>query len=322
VPDGPPDPSLRKNDLSRIVLAALLAALGGTAAPAGTAALAASPDQANAPAMLETVDQAYASALRQAIGGPARADIAGEATVRLEQNQLLVPKEPAARVLTITSRDVPPDFVGLLLGPEGMGAAGMIRFVPAGFVSADEALSWSPDDMLGSLNDTVDHANPARLKANIEPREARRWVSPPRYHPETHQLTWAALVVPKTAPRGSDGEITFHAIGFGRDGYIELSVVTSVQKADEVERFVAAFLGGLNFVPDKTYGDVQPSDKRSAAGLAGAMGLDSLHRMEADTSFWTSDSMVPVVGSVVAGIGALGLVIYVYRHMRRLRRRV
>jgi uncharacterized membrane-anchored protein len=308
--------------LPRFVLAALVAALVGTADLAGTVAVAASPDQASPPAMLETADQAYASALRQATGGPARADLAGEATVRLEQNHLLVPKEPAARVLTIMSRDVPPDFVGLLLGAEGMEAAGMIRFVPAGFVSADEAMSWSADDMLASLNDTVEHANAVRLKANIESREARRWVSPPRYNPETHQLSWAALVVPKTAPRGSDGETTFHAIGFGRDGYIELSVVTSVQKADEVERFVAAFLGGLNFMPGKAYSDVQPSDKRSAAGLAGAMGLDSLHKMEADTSFWTSDTVVPVVGSVVAAIGALGLVIYVYRHMRRLRRRV
>jgi uncharacterized membrane-anchored protein len=272
--------------------------------------------------MLETAEQAYASALRQAIGGPARADLAGQATLRLGQNQLLVPKEPAARVLTVTNHNVPPDFVALLLGPEGMEAAGMIRFIPAGFVSADEAMSWSPDDMLASLNDTVEHANVARLKANIEAREARRWVSPPRYSPEAHQLSWAALVVPKTAPRGSDGEITFHAIGFGRDGYFELSVVTSVQKADEVDRFVAGFLGGLNFVPGKTYGDVQPADKRSAAGLAGAMGVDSLHKMEADTNFWNSDTVVPVVGSVVAAIGALGLVIYVYRHMRRLRRRV
>jgi hypothetical protein len=29
-----------------------------------------------------------------------------------------------------------------------------------------------------------------------------------------------------------------------------------------------------------------------------------------------------VIGSVVALIGALGLVVYIYRHMRRLRRRV
>ncbi len=299
--------------MPRIVLAVLLAAL------TGTVALAASPDP---PAMLETVEQVYASALRQAIGAPARADLAGEAAVRLEQNQFLVPQEPAARLLTITKRDVPPDFIALLLGAEGMEAVGMIRFVPAGFVSADEALSWTPDDMLASLNDTVEHANAARLKANIEAREARRWVSPPRYSPENHQLSWAALVVPKTAPRGSDGETTFHAIGFGRDGYIELSVVTSVQKADEVDRFVAAFLSGLNFAPGKAFGDVQPSDKRSAAGLAGAMGVDSLHRAESDTSFWTSDSMVPVVGSVVAAIGALGLMISIYRHMRRLRRRV
>jgi uncharacterized membrane-anchored protein len=334
LPDGPPQSDAEEYDLSRIILVTLLSALAGTTGPAitaataafvvlaGTAAVAASPDPGSPSAMLETVDQAYASALRQAIGAPARGDLAGEATVRLEQNQLLVPKEPAARLLTLTDRDIPTDFIGLLLGPEGMEAGGTIRYVPAGFVNADEALSWSSDDILASLNDTVESGNAARLKANIEPREARRWISPPRYNPETHQLTWAALVIPKTAPRGSDGATTYHAIGFGRDGYIELAVVTSVQKADEVGRFAAAFLGGLSFLPSKAYGDVQPADKRSPTGLAGAMGIDSLHKAESDTSFWTSDTMVPVVGSIVASIGALGLVIYVYRHMRRLRRRV
>jgi uncharacterized membrane-anchored protein len=295
-------------------MAALLSMLIGSSAQAA--------DPGATPQLLETPEQAYVSALRQAIGAPARAELAGEATARLEENLAIVPKDPAIHLLTVLERDIPPDFAGLLLGADGIDAPGMIRFVPAGFIDADEALRWTPDDVLASLNATVEHANPARVKANQEPREARRWVAPPRYNPELHQLSWAALILPQSATRGADGEVTYHAIGFGRNGYVEVSVVTSVQEADEIGRMLDMFLTGLNFLPGKAYGDVQPADHRSSTGLAGAMGLDSLHAAEVDTSFWASDMVVPVVGSAVAATGALGLFIYIYRHMRRLRRRV
>ncbi len=340
--------------MSPIVVVALLTAFAGVGAQAQSVAQAqpatqpgaqtgAQTDTQSNPASTPlTVRQAYAAALHQAIGGPGRVDLAGEATLRLEQNQLLVSTAPAARLLTVTNQVVPPDFIALLsgaagtgaegtgaegpgaegTGAEGDGTVGMIRFVPAGFVSADEALAWSPDDILASLNDTLVHANAAHPPATVEPREARRWVLPPRYNPETHQLSWAALVVPRSAPPGSDGAVTFHAIGFGRDGYIALSVLASVQSADVAERFVTSFLNGLNFVAGKAYNDVQPSDRRSAAGLAGATGLDSLHKATLTTDFWASDTTMPLVGSLVAAIGALGLAIYVYRHMRRMRRRV
>jgi uncharacterized membrane-anchored protein len=288
----------------------------------GVPALAAPPDPGTTPKILETPNQAYISMLHQAIGAPARADLAGEATARLEGSLAIIPQAPATGFLTALGRGVPPNFIGLLLGAEGMDAPGSIRFVPAGFVESDEALRWTPDDLLASLNDTVANANAARLKDGIEPREARRWIAPPHYNPELHQLSWAALVVPKSAPRETDGQIVYFGIGFGRDGYIEVSVVTSVQRADEIGRMVDGFLAGLNFVPGKAYADVQPADPRSKTGLAGAMGIDSLHTAEVETNFWTSDQMVPIVGSGVAAIGALGLVIYIYRHKRRLRRRV
>jgi uncharacterized membrane-anchored protein len=272
--------------------------------------------------MLDTPEQATAAALRQAIGAPARADIGDQATVRLDEGLLLVPKDPAAKLLTFSDRDVPAGFAGLLLGSEGMDAPGVIRFVPAGFIDSDAALAWSADDILASLKDTVEHGNAARAKANLEPLEARRWILPPHYDPEAHQLSWAALIVPQSAPRESDGAITVHAIGFGRNGYVEMTVITSVQKADEIRHMADSFLLGLTFRPEKAYGDVQPADRRAASGLAGAMGLDSLHKADLDGSFWASDTVVPVAGGTVAAIGALALILHLHRNMKRESRRL
>jgi uncharacterized membrane-anchored protein len=304
--------------LLRIVLAALWF---GLAAAMAATAMAAPPDKSSAAAMPETKDQVFVSVLHQSIGAPARADIGDQATVRLEEDLTFVPREPATRLLIVSDHPVPTDFQALLLGSEGMDAPGLIRFVPAGFIDSDAALAWTADDFLSSLKDTVERGNADRVKRGLEEREARRWVQPPHYNPETHQLSWAALILPKSAPRESDGEITYHAIGFGRTGYVELTIVTSLQKADEIGHMADNFLRGLNFLPDKAYGDALPTDRRAPGGLAGAMGIDSLHKEYVDGSFWGSDTVVPIAGGIVAGIGALSLLIYIQRHLRRQARR-
>ena len=147
----------------RIVLAALWYGMAA-------AAFAAPPDQGSAAAMPETPDQVFVSVLHQSIGAPARADIGDQATVRLQGDLTIVPREPASRFLTISDHPVPPDFQALLLGSDGMDAPGLIRFVPAGFIDSDAALAWTADDFLSSLKDTVERGNADRVKRGLEER--------------------------------------------------------------------------------------------------------------------------------------------------------
>jgi uncharacterized membrane-anchored protein len=278
-------------------------------------------DKNAVPAILETPDQVFMSALRQAIGSPSRADIGDQAAVRLADGLMFIPRDPASRLLTVSNKTIPSNFSALLLGSESMEAPGLIRFVPAGFVDSDAALAWTADDLLASLNDTVQQGNPARVAKNQQEREARRWVSPPHYNPESHQLTWCALIVPKSAPRETDGEITYHAVAFGREGYLEMTVVTSLQKAEEVGHMADDFLGGLTFRQGKGYGDAQPSDPRAPGGLAKVMEIERFHKAEVRSNFLAGDSIIPVAGGIVAAIGALSLIIYIQRHLRREARR-
>lgn len=271
---------------------------------------------------METPEQAFAQALRESLGDPARAELADQAAVRLQDGLILIPREPAIRLLTVNNRAVPPDFVALLLGHGGMETLGYIRFVSAGYTDADTILSWSPDDILDSLRDTVERENANRIRQNLQEQEARRWVRAPRYSPEDHQLSWAALIVPKTAPRESGGEITTNALAFGREGYIQLTIASSLQQAENAGHMADSFLQGLSFRPGKAVPDVQPGDRRAPGGLPAAMGIDSLHKARAPGGMWPSDPIVPLTGSVVAGIGAVSLFIYIQRHLRRRARRV
>jgi uncharacterized membrane-anchored protein len=297
--------------LRRFVLAACLFAMAGATASPDQAAIAAPP----------TAEQAFAAALRESIGGPSRVDLGDLASERLDAGLIFVPRDPAAQLLSVANLHVPADFVGLLLGPEGMRSPGILRFVPSGFIDADAAPAWTADDMLASLQETVEHANAARLKADLEAREVRGWIVPPRYNGQTHQLAWSALILSKSAPRDSDGEITVHAIGFGREGYVALAVTTSMQQSVETGHMADLFLAGLSFHPGKAYADALPTDRRADSGLAGAMGLDRLRKADSGTSFWSSDAVFPVAGGSVATLGALALALYIQRNLRREARR-
>ncbi len=270
----------------------------------------------------ETPTEIFAAVLRQSIGAPARADIGDQATERLSDDLILVPGDVAVKVLKMWGRPFPADIVALLMGAEGVEAPGYIRVVPAGFIDADTVTAWSDADLLASLDATVARGNTQRVKQNLQPLEARRWVLPPHYNQRLHQLTWAALVLPKTEPRESDGVVSYHAVGFGRDGYIELMVVSDTQKVTQISHMMELFLAGLNFRPGKAYDDAVPADKRAPAGLAGVVGADSLRKATENSSFLAGDRVVPVAGSIVAAIGGLSLLVYVRRHLRRQARRI
>lgn len=267
-------------------------------------------------------DALYAQAMRESIGAPLSADLGTVATVRLAKDLLIVPAATGARLLRANGRSVPPDFVGLVMDATGLEMAATVRYVPAGFIDANDMLGWTAADVLDSLRDAVEHENAARQKQGLLPREARRWISPPRYDAEQHLLTWAALVIGKSAPRESDGEIVDNGIAFGRDGYIQIAIPTSVEKAAEAGRLIDTFLRGVRFRPGHTYQDHQSGDRLAPGGLAGAMGIDRLHKAVSHRSIWSSDELVPLVGAGVALVGAVSLLIYVQRFLRRRSRRV
>jgi uncharacterized membrane-anchored protein len=308
-------PGLRKQTLLRLVFATVLSCL------AGTIALGAPSDRGSGTESKETPDQILVAVLRQSIGAPARAEIGDQASVRLSDDLLFVPPEAAIEFLSVSGKPIPANFNGLLFGAEGVDALGIIRFVPSGFVDSDAALAWTEDDILGSLEDTVEHGNPERTRNGLPQREARRWVVPPHYSPELHQLSWAALILPRSAARDSDGEITYHAVSFGREGYIDLMVVTSTQKAEGIARMGDGFLRGLNFRPGKAYGDALPTDKRAEGGLAAVMGVESLHKVRVSGGFLAGDKVFPVAGGTVAAVGGLSLFLYIRRHFRNEARR-
>ena len=319
----------------RIILACLFAALLSTAALAQSTPVQSTPAQAaptqsaptqSTPAQTtsptDALNAAAAVATHGMIGPPSIVELGDQATLRLSADLYFVPTAAAEKLIQAMGQPVPPDFLGLLLGPDGLDMAGAVRFVPAGLVDTDAILGFTPGDILASLQATVDRENKARESQPLaRPFQARGWVQPPHYDAKSHQLTWAALVLPASEPRGSEGTVIFNAVAFGRDGFIRLAVVGDVERAAKAEQMTSAFLDGLSFNPGHRYQDAVATTPHAENGLAKAMDLDSLGKAPVHVRSILSGRLVPVAGGVVAAIGAVSLCLFFLRYMRRETRR-
>lgn len=273
---------------------------------------------------LTQVDAAFQEAMRQATGGPARAEIAGQATFAVPMDFVAVPPTQGTALLASLNIPVPDDLAGVLLGIDGVDSPGTLRFVKSGFVDADGAIAWSADDLQSSLDDTIRADNADRLKRGLLPLEMRRWVTEPHYKPESHVLVWAALIVPQGSPANTEGTIEVHALAFGRQGYVELTFPTSVERADYYTMIADQFLSTLRYAGGAGYGDVTPSDKRAPNGLAGAIGAMSLHHYHPPNGGGAGmgDQTILIVGSGLAVVALLGGLTIFVRYRRSITRRV
>jgi uncharacterized membrane-anchored protein len=261
----------------------------------------------------------YNEAQARSFGSGARVDLIDQAVVRLSGSMFYVGDyDLAHQILTALKRPVPPEMLGILRGMDGLDSVGPVEFVREGPADADVLLSMTPDDLLASLTDSVERTNKAH--PDQTQAEVRGWVIPPRYNPERHQMIWAALVVPKTDPEGRGGAVDYNAIAFGRDGYIKVTLTSSLEKAKGVDALLTAFLAGLKFNAGKgldTLDKVTPVENLTAK----AMHIDAFHRAPRQAPVVFADKWVPLVGAAIAVVAGSTLAWYAFRYRRRDARR-
>jgi uncharacterized membrane-anchored protein len=261
----------------------------------------------------------YYDAQAHSFGSASRIDLADQATVRLSGTMYYVADyDLAHQILTAMHRPVPPEMLGLLRAMDGLESAGPVEFVREGAADADILLAMTPDDLLASLTASADRANKAH--PDQPQAEVRGWVIPPRYDPEKHQLIWAALIVPKDSLQSSGGTVEYNAIAFGREGYIKVTITSSMEKAKSIDALLTTFLGGLSFQPGKgldTADKVTPVENLTAK----AMHMDTIQRGPRQMPVVFADKWVPWVGAGIAVIAGSSLGLYAFRHRRREARR-
>ena len=247
--------------LSRLALAALLAA--------PLAAVAEDPP----PAAPRNAMPAAAAAARAAlVRGPSEVKLRDQAVLQLPEHFGFIPRKQGADLMSAMGNRVGDDFLGLIM-PLERGDSHANWFVtvdydPAGYVKDDDAKHWDADKLLKSLKDGTEAANAVRARMGVPPIVVTRWIEPPAYDPATHRLIWSAEAKLKNGT-DADPTINYNTYVLGREGYLELNLITSTSEVDSDKAAARELLSAVKFNGGKSYGDFNSStDKVAAYGLA------------------------------------------------------
>jgi uncharacterized membrane-anchored protein len=236
---------------------------------AGALAAAAASAQTPTAAQQQALRAAAAAARAALVMGPASVPLRDQASLALPEHFGFVPRAQAARLMSAMGNRTADDFLGLIV-PRGERRGWFVAVVyqPSGYIKDDDAKHWDADKLLQSLKDGTEAANAERTRAGIPALEVTRWIEPPTYQPDTHQLMWSAEARRKDGVDG-DPTVNYNTYLLGREGYVSLNLITSASAVDADKAAARQLLDAVTFNAGKRYADFNSStDKVAAYGLA------------------------------------------------------
>lgn len=206
--------------------------------------------------------------------GPADIPMIQQLVLHLPAGYDYVPNPAAARFVAAMGNQVDESFLGLVLPGEGeIDWLVSLSFEKSGYIRDDDAKSWNVDDMLKSLKEGAEDINQARASQGIPGLELLGWAEPPAYDAATHRLVWALTVSNKGAPPGEPKSVNYNTHALGREGYVSLNLVTSLDELSKRKPVAQSLLASLEFNPGKRYEDFNAeTDHTAEFGLAALVG--------------------------------------------------
>lgn len=260
-------------DATRRVLAALLCAMLSTFVARADSSPPAAGDTALNPTQ-QAMRSAWAAAIKAMQRGPQSVPLKDEATLALPAGYGFVPKPEGAALMEAIGNSTDSRFLGLIL-PLSQEEEWMmtVDYEPSGYIKDDDARHWKADELLDDLKKGTEAGNERRTKLGIPPLEVTRWIEPPAYESTTHRLVWSAEAREKGNADDRDPTVNYNTYLLGREGYISLNLLTSVNAVESEKPEARKLLAAVEFNTGKRYGDFNAStDKIAAYGLAALIG--------------------------------------------------
>jgi uncharacterized membrane-anchored protein len=200
--------------------------------------------------------------------GPARVALAEQATLALPEGYGYVPPKASAALMAALGNPTDDRLLGLIFPLDEGDWFVSLDFDKAGYIKDDEARDWDAKTLLQSLKDGTEAGNDERRKLGLPAIEVTRWLEPPAYDAEHHRLVWSAEARSKDSP-DADPSANYNTYVLGREGYIELNLITSQRTLLHDQRHAQRLLAAVQFNDGKAYRDFNAStDKIAAYGLA------------------------------------------------------
>ena len=180
-----------------------------------------------------------------------------------------------ARKVVIDVWHNPPSAVGNVIGMlvpthqelnRGNTWGVVISYEDAGYVKDDDANKIDYNEMLKTMQQSVQSGNEARVKAGYPSMELVGWAEPPQYDAASKKLFWAKEI--------AFGDVPEHTLNYdmrilGRRGVLVLRAVAGMDQLDQIKEARSQILGMVNYNQGHRYADFNPkTDKVAAYGVA------------------------------------------------------
>jgi uncharacterized membrane-anchored protein len=142
----------------------------------------------------------------------------------------------------------------------------ILSYTDDGHVSDEDAREIDFDELLESMQDDTRAANPERIDAGFPASTLHGWAEPPRYDPASHKLYWAKDL---SFEGDASHTLNYDVRVLGREGYLEMSAVTTLEHLDRVRAEMPQVMGVAEFTNGNRYQDFdEDTDRMAEYGLA------------------------------------------------------
>lgn len=239
----------------------------GAASSAGANGQSAAESGAAYKARIEAVASAVAA---EAMEGPLTVPIEGEASFRVPEGMLWMPKAAAVKLFYAMGVERAHErLAGLLVDPKtGLGA--VLMYGKHGHIQSDDAEAWmaKSDEILARIRTNNETRNEWRKTRNVPGLSIDGWAAPPEYVVDKHRLIWS---IQTTELPGHDApQIQYFAYVLGRDTTIGMLSLVKGRDIEAVKARLEPLISGLQFYDGKRYEDFnQTTDRIAEIGVIG-----------------------------------------------------
>ncbi|MEO8153495.1 MAG: DUF2167 domain-containing protein [Rhizobacter sp.] len=205
--------------------------------------------------------------------GPKSITLGDQGTLKLPAGYVYLNDQDAAAMLTYWGNPGPHKMLGMVLSEDDKASwAISLRFRKEGYVKDEDAKTWNADELFKSVKEGTEASNDERKKMGGGELHIIDWVQKPTYEQPTHRLAWGMRAEAIDGDH-RDETVNYHTYVLGREGFIEMNLMTEPNALSAVKPRADELLGVTTFNDGKRYEDFSAStDHVAEYGLAALIG--------------------------------------------------
>ncbi|AXA93894.1 DUF2167 domain-containing protein [Massilia sp. YMA4] len=247
------------------------------------------------------------------------------ASLKFQEGKIALPGGIATLDLPAGFRYLPPADAGRLLSegwgnPPGIETLGMIvptavnpltregwgvvvTYEKDGHVKDDDADNIKYDELLKSMQESMQEANEERKKQGYQAMTLVGWAEAPHYDKASHKLYWAKEL---HSEGDKENGLNYNIRVLGREGVLVLNAVASMDQIGHIRKEMKTVTAFSDFTPGNRYADFdEKTDKVAEYGLAALIAGGAAAKLGLFGKLFAV--LLAFKKLIIVGLGALGV---------------